>query len=365
MTALAIEGIGVVGGFGCGLDALRQALDSGFSPIGALKTGPGEEEGSRPAFLAESSQLEAFLPKRAFRRIDHFARLALLGSHLALQDAGRLEEKRQRLGVVIATGYGAARTTFSFLDSVLDDGDTCASPTNFSNSVHNAAAAHVSILLGATGPSLTVSQFEMSVFSALLTARQWLLEKRVDAVLFGGVDECGPVLGYCHERFFGEGGRAMTPLLFDRQSAVVGEGAAFFLLTRGGEGAGRYGFLSDLGFGRLSAGGPRVPENALLLLGADGHSRCGAGYGALVPPGAEVAAYAPLYGSLPVGSAFDLAVAGLTMREGRVFAQPGPAPENVLWRAASGGALGDRPVCGLKIDGEGVFGSFTVQHGQS
>ncbi len=364
MTALAIEGIGVVGGFGCGVDDLRQALDSGASRIGALATAPGEGGGSRPALLADSSRLEEFIPKRAFRRIDHISRLALLGAHLALQDAGMEGADRGRLGVVIATGYGATRTTFSFLDSVLDDGDGCASPTHFSNSVHNAAAAHVSILLGATGPSLTVSQFEMSVFSALLSARQWLVEQRVDAVLFGGVDECCPVLGYCWDRFFGPPVAEMHPLHFERQSAMVGEGAAFFLLTRAGGTAARYGHLTDLGFGRLSAGAPKVPENALLLLGADGHARCAAGYGGLLPPGAEVGAYAPLFGSLPVGPAFDLAVAGLAVREGRVFAQPGADSGHTPFRAAAKGPLGDRAVYGLKIDGEGSFGSFTVRRGE-
>ena len=100
-----------------------------------------------------------------------------------------LAESRERLGVIIASGYGALKTTFAFLDSYLDFGYACSSPTHFSNSVHNAAAAHVSMQLQATAPSLTVSQFEMSTASALLTAAQWLAERRVERVLLGAVDE--------------------------------------------------------------------------------------------------------------------------------------------------------------------------------
>jgi 3-oxoacyl-[acyl-carrier-protein] synthase II len=193
---LAIQGVGAVGAFGSGIQALRQALCAGKVPLGTLQVATAGGSLELPAYRADTEPLEEFVSKRALRRIDHFSRLALLGGYLALQDAGRLEADRSRLGVVIATGYGAMQTTFAFLDSFIDGGDACSSPTHFSNSVHNAAAANLSILLGATGPSLTVSQFELSVHSALLTARQWLAEGRVDAVLLGGVDELGAVLGY-------------------------------------------------------------------------------------------------------------------------------------------------------------------------
>ncbi len=156
-----------------------------------------------------------------------------------------LQDDHQNLAVVIATGYGASQTTFSFLDTAFDDGDACASPTLFSNSVHNAAAAHVSILLNARGPNLTVSQFEMSVPSAMLTACQWLEDKIVDAVLFGGVDEYCSVLGYCWQRFFGAGSPVQHEAIgMEYQSAITGEGSAFFLLTRDEGDKPKYGFIT-------------------------------------------------------------------------------------------------------------------------
>ena len=125
------------------------------------------------------SRLEEFLPARTLRRIDHFSRLGLLGSHLALADAELPEAERSRLGIIIASGYGATGMTYAFLKSFITDGDICASPTYFADSVHNSAAAHISIQLGATGPNLTVSDFHLSVPSALATARLWLAEERV------------------------------------------------------------------------------------------------------------------------------------------------------------------------------------------
>src|SRR5210317_1765398 len=199
----AIRGIGIVGGFGCGVDKLNSALISGENTIQTIRVKANGRKTEMPVFLCDTTALEGFIHKRALRRVDHYSSMAVLGSYLALEDAGMLQINHQKTAVVIATGYGATRTTFSFLDSIFADGDACASPTLFSNSVHNAAAAHISILLKARGPSLTVSQFEMSVPSALLAASQLLQGKDADGVIFGAVDEYCDVLGYCWERFFG------------------------------------------------------------------------------------------------------------------------------------------------------------------
>ena len=201
---LAIEGIGVVGGFGCGMESLAAAISNGSSPIQhvSIKTTHGPRD--MPAFLAETSKLDDFVNKRVLRRVDHYSKMALLGAHLALEDAGRLEGDRSTMGIIIASGYGAGRTTFAFLDSFINDGDNLSSPTFFSNSVQNAAVANVSMMLSITGPGLTVSQFDMSVPSALITARHWLEEGRVDSVLLGAVDEYCDVMGYCWHRYYGD-----------------------------------------------------------------------------------------------------------------------------------------------------------------
>jgi 3-oxoacyl-[acyl-carrier-protein] synthase II len=348
----AIRGVGVVGAFGSSAEELRAAL-AGPAPGGS-------------ALRAETARLEEFIPRRELRRVDHFSRLALLGAHLALRDAGGIEGPRDRLGVVLATGYGPTATTFGFLDSIIDGGDPCASPTHFSNSVHNAAAAHVSIFLGITGPSLTVSQFELSAASALLTGRQWLAEGRVDAVLFGAVDEHCDVLGYCWERYFGPPGEDPAahpePLNLGRQSAVAGEGAAFLLLTRDDGPPAPYGTIAGVELGTRRRSSLPLPEGAVALLGADGHRRCAGRYRRLVPAGTTVAACAPAFGSTPAGAGFDVAVAALTLAEGRAFGCPGAegSPWPVL---AEGEALGGRPLCCLKLGAYGAYSLVTLRGG--
>jgi 3-oxoacyl-[acyl-carrier-protein] synthase II len=313
---MAIQGIGVSGGFGSGVEALRTALQTGMVS--------SKEIDGWLTYQASIEGLDEFIPKRSLRRIDHFSKMTLLSACQALQDADCLDVDRSRMGVVIATGYGTLQTCFKFLDSYLEYGYACSSPTHFSNSVHNAAAAHVSMQMQATAPSLTVSQFEMSVPSALLSARQWLAEGRVDQVLFGAVDESCEVLRYCREQFFGAAEQGpLAPFAFAEQSAVAGEGAVFFVLTWADEDV-TYGCIDEVILGNHLACPLDLPQDDLLIIGADGHRECGRLYGPLLKD-REVAAYAPLYGSFPAAAGFDLATAAISLRDRTLYASPEPA----------------------------------------
>jgi 3-oxoacyl-[acyl-carrier-protein] synthase II len=362
---LTIRGAGVLGGFGCGLEDLRIALMDQECRARNIPINTPQGPLEVPTFLAETSQLDRYVSKKALRRVDHYSKMALLGAYLALEDAGQLEADRQSMGIVIATGYGASRTTFTFLDSYLFDGDQLSSPIHFSNSVHNAAGATISMLLGITGPALTVSQFEMSVPSALLTAGIWLEEGRVDSVLFGAVDEYCDLLGYCRYRYFGDPGRdgkGMNPLSFDLQTALAGEGAAFFLLNRAEEGnESSYGFIRGVEMGRYLQGPLAVSEETLLFIGADGHKICGSNYNRYLPKKNAIACYTPLYGSFPSSPAFDLAIGALSIKNKKVFPSPHPLGENpelqIIHKEAD---FRWEKICCLKIGGEGEWGAITL-----
>ncbi|HAD05333.1 MAG TPA: hypothetical protein DCF93_12175, partial [Desulfuromonas sp.] len=80
-----------------------------------------------------------------------------------------------------------------------------------------------------------------------------------------------------------------------------------------------------------------------------------------IPPAAQVVSYSPLYGSLPVGPAFDLAIAALMRAGGSIFPTPNGEGEGcpgtvVLQRQA----LAARPIACLKCSGEGEVGIITL-----
>jgi 3-oxoacyl-[acyl-carrier-protein] synthase II len=358
---IVIEGIGVVGGFGCGVLDLARALTGSPIPPGTIALSTGSGPVTIPAFRADVSRLEEFLPARTLRRIDHFSRLGLLGSHLALADAGLPDAERARLGVIIATGYGAAVMTYAFLKSFIDDGDACASPTCFSSSVHNSAAAHISIQLGAKGPNLTVSDLHLSVPSALATARIWLAEERVERVLFGAVDELSELIGYIGYRTRDASPSAsMTPLRTEMESSIPAEGAAFLLLARENGSRGGYSTLDASTTGSLPIPCFAFPERGLLVLGADGCRVSGRQY-AEVARYSRVACYTPLYGSMPAGPAFDLAAVALTLKGGRVFPSPGGDTCDFPSTVPVGGEpIGADRISCLTLAGDGSYGLTTL-----
>ncbi len=358
-----VEGIGIVGGFGSGVETFSKTLASGKGPIQAVtyETDHGKEE--MAAFIADDSRVETFVPKKALRRIDHYSKMGLLGAYLALEDAGMLDMDPAGLGIVVASGYGASSTTFAFLDSFIVTTDTYSSPTYFSNSVHNAAAAHISILLGATGPCLTVSQFEISVPSALTTALLWLEEGRAKRILFGAVDEYCKVLGYCWRQYFGIRKETLIePFLFNQQTAIPGEGAAFFLLSREKK--------SEKNYGRIAAGEagysdraslPR-PEGTRFILGADGHKEPGKRYEECCAGAKSVASYTSLYGSFPTNTAFDVAAGLLAVKEGKMFAPPtGIACPASLKIDMGREELDGSPIHCLKFGNRGETGRVTIK----
>ncbi len=357
----ALTGIGVVGGFGAGIRTLENVLLSRGPTVESLAVPDTQPLGGQFLVPVDTRQIQNRFPSRALRRIDHFSRMALLAAALALEDAGN-PEVNDRMGVIVATGYGATRTTFAFLDSVLENGDVCASPTLFSGSVHNAAAAQISMLMGICGPNLTVSRFDLSIPEALLIALIWLAEGRVTSVLVGGVDEWCPVLGHCHHRFFGKNDLSpMRPLDPDQQSAVVAEGAAFFFLLPEEDRADGYGVIESVTTGCLRDDAPFLPEDALILLGADGLQDTVRRYARFVPKSRKVAAYAPYYGSLPIGMGFDMAIAGLTLRRKRIFPMPETAVKNVPFNTVPTDAVAwSGKACCLKITPSDTYGMITL-----
>jgi 3-oxoacyl-[acyl-carrier-protein] synthase II len=290
--------------------------------------------------------------------------MAILGAYLALEDAGRLEMDLREVGIVIATGYGACRTTFGFLDSVIDDGDSCASPTLFSSSVHNAAAANVSITLKASGPCLTVSQFEMSIPSALLSACQWLSEGRVEWVLFGGIDEYCDVLGYCLHRFMDEQyDSSKTPMELSNKSPGAGEGTAFFLLTPyNNKKPSKYGSIIDVQLGSLRREKIPLAEDAVVLMdmGIDGGCKRYP-YFRFIRNDVETSSYNSLYGILPIGPAFDMAIASLSIKEDTIFiSEESSGITGSLSLIREDRYLGSRPISCVKLGREGEFGVVTL-----
>ena len=225
----------------------------------------------------------------------------------------------KKIGIILATAFGAQVTTFDFLDGILDYGDAAVSPTTFSNSVHNAAASYVSLSLNIQGPTLTVTQFRFSFQSALQLAKTWLDQERCEYVLVGAVDQYGDVLGYISEQKLTAAmdGR-IKPFAFNPTCQVPGEGGFFFLL--GNEG-------TEQGYCKVDAVFTHVDPDSgkpvdINLIDADGMLPNESAYISSLSGDIPTASYTPLCGSMMIGGAFNLAAAALMLRKQTRYATP-------------------------------------------
>ncbi len=310
-----VLGIGVIFSGGRGIDALRQALTAGWrEPASTMIKGR-----TVPVYRVDLERIQDKTVLKKLRRSDKLSKMAVMAAIDALADSGLAEEGKKRMGVIVATAFGAHVTTFEFLDGIIDFGEAAVSPTVFSNSVHNAAASYISSVLDIQGPTLTVTQFFFSFHAALQLAAAWLREGRVEHVLVGAVDSFGEVMGYIADSELKLARDGKIRPFSKAGAAVPGEGAAFFLFGRGKPDR-AYCRVSEIQTGRGPT--PDSDDPDLEILDADGIIPDESVYIQSTDGETSVAAYSPIYGSMMTGSAFSLAAAALMLKGRVLFANP-------------------------------------------
>ena len=283
---MAVEGMGIVSAVGNGLQELAQAARH------ILRA-----ESQAIAFSKiDTSNLAQHASSRALRRVDHFTRMALLAAYSALEDAGLDSADLKHTGIVLATGYGPVKLTFDFLDSIIDFGPEMASPQAFAHSVHNIPAATIALLMTLRGPCFSICQLDTAIAAATLTAQTWLAEKRVTRVLLGAVDERTALLEINSQRI---ADNLSAENSGGRRRLVPGEGAVFFCLHADPDHA-RHGFIEGAPLSKTSLDAP------IFFSGSASPAQRNT-----LPPMHD---FSPLYGNMPIGMAFDAAVALLAVQ---------------------------------------------------
>jgi 3-oxoacyl-[acyl-carrier-protein] synthase II len=339
---MKIAGIGLICSRGLGMGRFGKALEEGWqmpgeTPAHWLK---GEKT---PAYLVNFDSVPDKTLLKKIRRSDAVSKMTVLAAADALGDSGVRDICGKQLGIIVATALGPHVTTFSFLDDILDHGDSAVSPTTFSNSVHNAAASYIAMSLGIKGPTLTCTQFRFSFQMALQLAQTWIEQGRCEYVLAGAVDQYGDVLGYVadHKLTTAKDGR-IKPFVFNPTCQVPGEGAAFFLLGKDRTDNG-YCSVDSVRSGDETDFGKSVDIN---IIDADGMLPDESAYRACLSADVPAAAYSPLFGSMMIGSAFNMAAGALMLKRQHRYATPvQDNPHNIRLLAESGSSRIDSIRC--------------------
>lgn len=237
--AIVVTGMGCLGPFGLGREALAAALGRG-DPLGTpvdRSAGYHRRAGATLVAACRDLDLSPWLSPQAARRMSDLSQFAVAAARMALADAGLDAVPADRTAVAIGTAFGPGGFTEQLARQILEQGGKAASPFLFTDCVANAAAGQIALALGARGPNTTICQREAGPLLALGHGSDELARGRADLCLAGAVDELKPLSHAILDRF-----RALArpaphgelPRPFDRRRAgyLAGEGATVLVLER-------------------------------------------------------------------------------------------------------------------------------------
>ncbi len=144
--------------------------------------------GEGPAAFRAAFDFGSRLSPNQRRRLDRLSQLLLAACLEAADQAGWKEIDGDRAGLVIGTGLGCLEKTETYLRGIARAGLAYADAMGFPDSMDSSPAAHAAMTLGCRGPSLTVTQREISGESALMVAELLLRQGAVDAVMVAAGD---------------------------------------------------------------------------------------------------------------------------------------------------------------------------------
>jgi 3-oxoacyl-(acyl-carrier-protein) synthase len=304
-----ITGLGQISAVGQGVSALETAWRKGAPPVPSTRMVP-TAEGEKPllAYGCAEAALPARIPEPVVRRMSRFAKMGFAAVAEAVDDAfGGPIPDGERTGLVVGTAFGAFDLANAFQKRIYLEGPIGASPSLFAGSVQNSSAAQLSMAFQIHGPTSTVMTMEQTALNALRLAHDWLAQDIVDHVVVMIGDE---ISNYHTYTLAHQPPSAGLDTASDAFSAVIGEGAVSFVLSReGGTGARRkYAEIAEL---ELRAQTPPPVERAFTAAyGREGEFSRYRGWLKTPPRN-----HAVLYGSTLIGAAFETAIAALAVRD--------------------------------------------------
>ena len=229
MRRVVITGMGAVSALGMSARATMDGMAAGRSGISALEFTDVERLQIRIGGQIHGYDEAAHFSRQELSFYDRFTQFAILAAREAVAQSGA-SLAGPKSGVVLGTSGGGLQTQDENFRKVYAEGKNRVHPFVVPRLMNNAAASHLSMLFGATGPSYTVSTACASSNHAMGQAFHMIRAGMADVMLAGGSEAMlcfGGIKAW-------EGLRVMSktgcrPFAANRDGMVQGEGAAVFV----------------------------------------------------------------------------------------------------------------------------------------
>ena len=226
---VVITGMGAVSALGMSAQSTMDAMKAGKSGISDLDFKDVDRLQIRIGGQIKGFDETAHFSRQEISLYDRFTQFAVLAAREAVAQSG-ITFSDIKSGVVLGTSGGGLQTQDENFRKVYEEGKNRVHPFVVPRLMNNAAASHLSMLHGITGPSYTVATACASSNHAMGQAFHLVRSGMVDTMLTGGSESMlcfGGIKAW-------EGLRVMSktgcrPFSATRDGMVQGEGAAVFV----------------------------------------------------------------------------------------------------------------------------------------
>ena len=273
---VVITGMGILAPNGIGIEPFWESLLAGRSGIGPITLFDASGLRSRIAGEVKGfDPLDYIEPELKPKRMARHTQFAYAATMMALRDAG-LEITESNLPSPTPIVIGVSTSALDVIERVFRDSDTrgleAIAPTALGASKPQAAANVVADRIGASAHAATVSSACPSGLDAVAIATDMIRSGAAELAIAGGAD--APITKHGVASFIasgltasrnGEPERASRPFDLSRESGVLSEGAAMFVLENleRAEARGARIYIEMSGYGAQRDFDPDKPASGL------------------------------------------------------------------------------------------------------
>lgn len=230
MRRVVITGAGTVNPLGQTVAATNQALRAGSSAIGPLDIADLDRLSVKIGAQVTDWEAETHFDRSQLGLLDRHVQFALVAARQARAQAA-CPAAADQTAVIMGNAGGGLTTSDAAFRAVYAEGKARVHPFTVPRLMGSAAASHISMEMGLTGPTFSVSSACASSNHAIGLAFQMVRSGMVEAAFAGGSEA---MLSFGGLKAW-EGLRVMSPeacrpFSAGRNGMVQGEGAAVFVL---------------------------------------------------------------------------------------------------------------------------------------